>query len=109
VELHGTRGWLSAVVRPKAGDFTGSLIGSAAGGAAEGPLPIPDRLAAGMAPRYPGDSPRSLFFARLAQRFVESIRTRRSLSPNFQDGVKAQRVLHAVVESGKQGAWAPVG
>lgn len=105
LEIHGAQGVLAALLNPRAGDFTGTLFGGKGETRLQNVLPIPERLTAAMVPRFEDDSPRSLFFGRLAQRFVESVRAGRSLSPNFHDGVKAQKVLHALTESWEHRRW----
>ncbi len=49
------------------------------------------------------------FFCRLAQGFVESIETKKELSPSFEDGLRCQEVIDAIHESSRTGNRVKVG
>jgi predicted dehydrogenase len=47
-------------------------------------------------------------FTRMMREFVNAIREDRPAVPNFHDGVRVQRVMDAVIESGQSKAWTAV-
>ncbi|MFX0197195.1 MAG: hypothetical protein ACFFCW_13810, partial [Candidatus Hodarchaeota archaeon] len=53
-------------------------------------------------------TPSALFFARFARQLVKGIQTGQAPSPNFFDGLKAQKVLQALVTSWEQKEWIEV-
>lgn len=56
------------------------------------------------------ESPWGYFqFLELARRFFEGARTHRQPSPSLEDGLAAQRVIEAVVQSSQQQLWVAVG
>jgi predicted dehydrogenase len=76
------------------------------------PLPIPDELLQGVDRSQPF---LDQFFAvyrcqDVADRqFIDAIVSDLPISPNFKDGLKAQAVIDAALESHRRGCWIPVG
>lgn len=47
-------------------------------------------------------------FTELARRFLEGIAQNRPPTPSLEDGLAAQRIIEAAVESSRQNAWVSV-
>jgi len=52
--------------------------------------------------------PRGVAQATIVSQFTANILNDTALSPTFYDGVKAQEVIEAVIQSAERGCWVPV-
>ena len=105
LEIHGDKGVLGAQLFPSDGDFNGKLYGGKGATDFRKEILLPERLTSVPIPPSEEYSPRALFFARFAERLAKPIRTRQKFSPDFYDGLKAQRVLQALTDSCQQQRW----
>ena len=100
-EVNGSEG--SAVYQLHSPNIV--LLGKAGGDLSEEPVP-PQYL---KAPESPRDTrrgePATVFRYDIVWEFVSAILERRQARPSFQEGVKAQEVADAVLESQKQRRW----
>jgi predicted dehydrogenase len=84
-------------------------VSSVVGGKGENSLSreilIPDRLRWDIRHGDKRVTPGAMFFSRLAQQLIGAIETGKTPSPNFFDGVKAQKVLQALIRSWKKKDW----
>ncbi len=108
VEAYGSKGALSyRLARSGARWYKGELQ-AASGGENFEPVKVP----AGV-PRSAGEGDQlevvgKATVAPLVKRFLAGIRKREKPSPSFDDGMRAQAVLDAVVESASRGGWVDV-
>jgi predicted dehydrogenase len=107
-EIHGEKGVLGAQLFTRAGDFTGKLFGGKGEKDLRCEIPIPDRLITDLGQKNENYSPRTFFFEKFAKHFIEGMQTGLNPSPNFYDGMKAQRVLEALKKSWLEKRWVEV-
>ncbi len=103
-ELYGSDGML-VYDYEKSPERGGQVWGARAGGGAPKLLPVPADLLEG----FPGDASFPQVYAALTDDFFASLRGGGPTpSPNFADGLAAQRVIETVVRSARSGAWETV-
>jgi predicted dehydrogenase len=105
-EIHGDKGALGVQLFARAGDFTGKLFGGKGEKDLRCEIPIPERLITDLGQKNENYSPRIFFFEKFVKHFIEGIQTGINPSPNFYDGMKAQRVLEALKKSSFEKRWA---
>jgi predicted dehydrogenase len=105
LEIHGDKGTLGAQLFPRDGDLNGKLYGGKGATDLRKEVLLPERLTSAPIPLPEGYSPRALFFARFAERLAKPIRSRQKFSPDFHDGLRAQKVLQALTDSCQQQRW----
>jgi predicted dehydrogenase len=71
-------------------------------------VPIPTRLTGEFVDMPDFATPLRACFARMASAFVAAIRENRPAEPNFQDGVRVQEVIDAVLRSANEQRWVTV-
>lgn len=108
LDIHGDKGALGVQLFPSAGDFTGKLFGGKGENDPRHEIPIPERLITDLRPKNENYSPRAFFFERFAKHFVKGMQSGINPSPNFYDGIKAQRVLEALKKSWLEKRWVEV-
>lgn len=102
LEIYGDEGLLGAQLFPNVEDYYGTLLGGKGEKSFRKVIPIPKRLKLDI---RPVDTPRTTFFAHFARQLVKAIQTGKAPSPNFFDGLKAQKVLQALVMSWEKKEW----
>jgi len=105
LEIHGDKGVLGARLFPRDDDWNGKLYGGKGVMDLRKEILLPERLKCVPMPLPKEYSPRALFFTRFAEKLVIPIQTRQQFSPNFYDGLKAQKVLQALTDSYQQQRW----
>lgn len=108
MEVHGSKGVLGFHVKPRAGDYTGKLFGGNGETSLRHEILLPERFKTDITPIYENAHPSVLFFARFAQKLVQGIQKGQPASPNFLDGLKVQKVLHALLSSYEKEKWVNV-
>jgi predicted dehydrogenase len=107
VEAYGTRGALDyRLVREGRRWYLGTLR-AATGGRFE-PVKVPAAAPRAAGAGDPLEVMGRALIAPLARRLVEAIRKGETPSPSFEDGLRAQAVLDAVLESQARGGWVEV-
>jgi predicted dehydrogenase len=109
LEACGDNGILGAQVVSRDQDYYGTLLGGKGETSLAREIPIPERLTWEIQPGNKGITPGGMSFSRLAQQLAEGIRTGTTPSPNFFDGVKVQKVLHALATSWEERKWIDLG
>ncbi len=104
-EVYGNEGVLGAQVGARDQDYYGRLLGGKGENSLSREIPIPERIRWDIRPRDKGITPGGVFFARLTQQLVRALQTGQTPSPNFFDGVKAQKVLQALIMSWEKREW----
>jgi predicted dehydrogenase len=98
ITLHGESGTLEATAT-----FTSAEIRGARDGEQEfSILPIPDRVLEGVDKENPYHVISQFAGDYL---FIDSILEDRPISPSFYEGLKAQEVIDAAIESNRRGCW----
>lgn len=108
LEVYGDKGFLGVHLFPSSQDYYGRLLGGKGEKSPDTVIPIPRRLKLDMRPLDERVTPSALFFARFARQLVKAIQTGQAPSPNFFDGLKAQKVLQALVTSWEKKQWADI-
>ena len=109
LEAYGSQGALSyRLSRAGARWYKGELGAASGSAAAFEPVKVPAGL-----PRSAGEGDQlevtgKATIAPLVKRFLAGIRKGEKPSPSFEDGMRAQAVLDAVLESASRGAWVDV-
>jgi len=106
LEAYGSRGAVSyRMLRDEPRWWAGELRAAGSGAMLQ---PVPVDPAPDVTDRDPMDVIGKALIAPLVARFLDAVRTGRSASPSLEDGLRAQAVLDAVVESSTQGGWVDV-
>lgn len=105
LEIHGDKGMLAVQLFPRSSDYNGKLCGGKGTVDLRKEIPLPERLTSLPRPLTEMDSPRAMFFGRFAQRLAKPIQMGQNPSPNFYDGLKAQKVLEALTKSWEEKKW----
>ena len=109
LEAYGDRGALVyRMDRDRPRWWTGQLWATQDGGALQ-PVKVPAGVPRGAGEGDPVEVIGKATIAPLVKRFLKALRKRESPSPSFEDGLQAQRVLDAVLESQRIGSWVTVG
>lgn len=108
LEVYGDKGFLAVHLFPSSRDYYGRLLGGKGEKSLNTVIQIPRRLKLDMKPLDERVTPSALSFARLARQLVKAIRTGQAPSPSFFDGLKAQRVLQALVTSWEKKQWVDI-
>lgn len=109
LELYGDAGMLRFVFdRNVKGWVRGHLWGARGDARSPEPLEIPDRYTEGLDASDPQRAQGEFIFAKLTRHFVEAIRNNTSAAPSFADGLAAQRVLDAALQSSREQRWITV-
>ncbi len=105
LEAYGDEGVLGAQVVSRDQDYYGRLLGGKGENSLSREIPVPERIGFDTRPSDKGITPGGMFFARLAQQMVRALQTGQTPSPNFFDGVNAQKVLQALTMSWEKREW----
>ena len=105
LEVYGDEGVLGAQVVSRDQDYYGRLLGGKGENSLSQEIPIPERIKWDIRTGDKGITSGGIFFARLAQQLVRALQTGQTPSPNFFDGVKAQKVLQALIMSREKREW----
>lgn len=105
LEACGDKGILGIQVVSRDQDHYGTLLGGKGETSLSREIPIPERLKWNIQPGDKGITPGGMSFSRLAEQLVEGVRTGTTPSPNFFDGVRVQKVLHALATSWEEKQW----
>ena len=105
LEVYGDKGILGAQLFSKDQDYYGRLLGGKGENYLSREIPIPERLRWDTQPRDKKITSGGMFFSRLAQQLVRAIQTGQTPSPNFFDGLQAQKVLQALLISWEKKEW----
>jgi predicted dehydrogenase len=105
LEVHGDAGVLGANLSAKAKDYYGRLLGGKGENSLHRVIPIPKRLKWDTVHINYGVTPRVLFFKRFAQQLVTAVKTGQTPSPSFFDGLKAQKIIQALIMSWEKKEW----
>ena len=109
LEIYGDEGMLRfAFDRNLEGWVRGHLWGARGDTRSPEPLEIPERYTRGLDASDPQRAQGEFIFAALTRDFVAAIREGAPASPNFADGLAAQRVLDAAQRSSEEGVWVPL-
>jgi predicted dehydrogenase len=109
IELYGSKGALVYHSDMKDGTWiSGRVQGAKAGDKTLADLPIPQRLREGLDTSDLGAAVGNFLFAQLTKRFIHGVRTGRPVTPSFEEGVKSQEVLDALVQSAAEQRWVEV-
>lgn len=109
LEVFGARGALAyRLARSEPCWFDGQLRATAGGGAPLTPVNTPS-TGIPVSTNDPMDIMGRTLIAPLAGRFLEGIRIGKAPSPSFEDGLRAQTVLEAIVDSSVRRAWVDIG
>jgi predicted dehydrogenase len=107
LEGYGSAGALSyRLTRGGARWYRGELYATDGGGLA--PIRVPSGLPKSAGEGDPLEITGKATIAPLVKRFIAAIRKGERVSPSFEDGLRAQEVLDAVLESLASGTWARV-
>ncbi|MBN1346941.1 MAG: Gfo/Idh/MocA family oxidoreductase [Phycisphaerae bacterium] len=108
IDICGENGTLVFGASPEAWEL--SLLGSTAGEKRLVPIEVPDRLMEGIDGSSPETGWRSFIegYPSMARRFIDTIARDESPSPSFDDGVRAQAVMEAVMRSSGERRWVAV-
>ena len=106
LEIYGDAGMLRfAFDRNVEGWIRGHLWGARGDARSPKPLEIPERYIRGLDDSDPQRAQGEFIFAKLTRDFVEAIRNGTPAAPSFADGLAAQRVLDAALESSEEQRW----
>ena len=109
IRIFGNDGVLRVDIDRKApGWVVGKLWGAQGRNANLQPLSIPERLTQGLNLSDPKRVQGEFIFSNLARRFVHGIRTGEEAMPSFREGLEAQRVIDAVLQSLERKSWVKV-
>ena len=108
LEIFGTRGGLAyRLARSEPRWFDGQLRATAGAGAPLAPVDTPSSKIPTSA-TDPMEIMGKTLMAPLVARLLDGIRTGKAPSPSFEDGLRAQIVLDAIVESNTRLAWVDI-
>ncbi len=105
LEVYGEKGILGVSLFSREEDYWGRLLGGRGENSFSREIPIPERLGWKIPPIDKKINPTTMFFSRLAHQLVEAIQTGKTPFPNFFDGVKAQKILQALIMSWGKKGW----
>lgn len=106
LEIYGDEGMLRfAFDRNLEGWVRGHLWGARGDTRSPEPLEIPERYTRGLDASDAQRAQGEFIFGRLTRDFVEAIRNGTPASPSFADGLAAQRVLDAALQSSEEQRW----
>jgi predicted dehydrogenase len=105
LEVYGDKGVFGVHVFSREEDYYGRLLGGKGENSLSREILIPDRLRWDIRHGDKRVTPGAMFFSRLAQQLIGAIETGKTPSPNFFDGVKAQKVLQALIRSWEKKDW----
>ncbi|MFX0202419.1 MAG: Gfo/Idh/MocA family protein [Candidatus Hodarchaeota archaeon] len=105
LEVYGEKGILGVYLFSREQDYFGKLLGGRGENSLSRKIPIPERLRRKIPPIDKRINPTTIFFARLAHQLVEAIQTGKTPFPDFFDGVKAQKILQALIISWEKKDW----
>src|SRR5581483_6145149 len=88
--------------------LTGNIIAMRRNDQVPSPVEIPARIKGEFTDMPDYYTPMRTNFARMTSEFVGAIREDRPATPNFQDGVRVQRVMDAVCKSVETQSWVEV-
>lgn len=109
IRVFGNEGMLRSEIDRSSSDWiVGRLWGAQGAGTALQQLPIPERLTRGLDLSNPNRAAGEFIFANLTRRFVEGIRTGQQPIPSFREGLEAQKVIDAVLESVERQRWVKI-
>ena len=109
IRIFGNDGVLRVDIDRKApGWVVGKLWGAQGRNANLQPLSIPERLTQGLNLSDPKRVQGEFIFSNVARRFVHGIRTGEEAIPSFREGLEAQRVIDAVLQSLERKSWVKV-
>lgn len=104
IEAYGSSGTLVyAFDRGSGGNIAGRLWGSREDSGKPADLDLPPAFHLPAADGPLDDLVGKVLFSRLGERLVRGIREGSAYSPNFEDGLRAQQVLAAIVRSAEEG------
>jgi predicted dehydrogenase len=108
IRVLGNDGMLRVEIdRARADWMIGSLFG-AQGNDKPDPLPIPQSLTSSLAQCDEREAMAQFIFSKLTRAFAHGIRTGEPVTPSFQDGLEAQRILDAAAKSAQSSQWVAV-
>jgi predicted dehydrogenase len=87
---------------------TGRILAMRRNEAVPALVPIPTRLTGEFLDMADVSTPVRSCFSRMAAEFVGAVRENRPAEPNFQDGLRVQQVLDAVVTASSERQWVEV-
>ena len=87
---------------------TGRILTTRKGDAAPALVPIPSRLTGELLDMPDQYMPLRACFSRMVAEFVNAIREDRPAAPNFQDGLRVQEVMEAILKSAAEQQWVSV-
>ncbi len=109
IEVYGTTGSLGYRLDRTQPRWYDGMLSAAGVGAPSAPV---DVGAPALDPAAVAGDPMEVLggslMAALARRFLDAVKSGTAGSPSFDDGMQAQAVLDAVLESTKRGAWVDV-
>jgi predicted dehydrogenase len=106
LEVYGNKGLL-IYKRGKKGlkRITGTLWGTQSSDRLPKELPTPVHLTANLKTDDEQKAFGQFLFAHINRRFVQAIRENKQSTPNFLDGLKAQKVIDAILKSNDEELW----
>lgn len=108
LEVYGEKGVLGAYLFPRSQNCLGKLLGGKGEKSFQESIPIPKRLKQGIMPIGERVTLRVLSFGLLARQLMTAIQRCQIPSPNFFDGIKAQKVLSGLQTSWEKEKWVNV-
>jgi len=109
IRIFGDQGVLRVDIDRKGPDWViGRLWGAQGANSHLQSIPIPERLTQGLNLSDPKRVPGEFIFSNLTRRFVHGIRTGEETIPSFREGMEAQKVVSAVLESVERKSWVNV-
>ncbi|HEX9443600.1 MAG TPA: Gfo/Idh/MocA family oxidoreductase, partial [Candidatus Binatia bacterium] len=109
IRIFGSEGALRMELdRDGPGWVVGRLSGVRGANSRFEPLAIPERLTQGLDLSDPKRVAGEFLFSHLTRRFAQAMRSGEEAAPSFREGLAAQRVVDAVLQSVEAGKWVGV-